>query len=87
MSGHSLKLQFCMFERSQVKHNSLDCHNFFGIYFPLIAKFTCSKLNTNSKIFLHVQSIQTSRVDNPCFFKCLSFHQMCTIPFENWGGF
>jgi hypothetical protein len=28
-SGHSLKLHFCMFERSQVKHNSLDCHNVF----------------------------------------------------------
>jgi hypothetical protein len=27
VSGHSLKLHFCMFERSQVKHNSLDCHN------------------------------------------------------------
>jgi hypothetical protein len=24
--GHSLKLQFCMFERSQGKHNSVDCH-------------------------------------------------------------
>jgi hypothetical protein len=29
MSGHSLKLHFCMFERSQVKHNNLDCHNVF----------------------------------------------------------
>jgi hypothetical protein len=26
VSGHSLKLYFCMFERSQGKHNSLDCH-------------------------------------------------------------
>jgi hypothetical protein len=29
MSAHSLKLHFCMFEKSHVKHNSLDCHNFF----------------------------------------------------------
>jgi hypothetical protein len=29
MSGHFFKLHFCMFERSQEKHNSLDCHNFF----------------------------------------------------------
>jgi hypothetical protein len=28
VSGHSLKLHFCMFEKSQLKHNSLDCHNF-----------------------------------------------------------
>jgi hypothetical protein len=25
---HSLKLHFCMFERSQVKHNNLDYHFF-----------------------------------------------------------
>jgi hypothetical protein len=29
MNGHSLKLHFCMFERSQVKHNSLDGHKVF----------------------------------------------------------
>jgi hypothetical protein len=27
--GHSLKLNFCMFEKSQVKHNNLDYHNCF----------------------------------------------------------
>jgi len=29
VNGHSLKLHFCMFEKSQGKHNGLDCHNFF----------------------------------------------------------
>jgi hypothetical protein len=29
VSGHSLKLHFCMFERSQVKQNNLNCHIFF----------------------------------------------------------
>jgi hypothetical protein len=33
VSQHSLKLQFYMFERLQGKHNSLDCHNLFGIIF------------------------------------------------------
>jgi hypothetical protein len=33
MSGHSLTLHFCMFEKSQVKHNNLDCHNVFGNIF------------------------------------------------------
>jgi hypothetical protein len=33
VSGHSLKVYFCMFERSQVKHNSLDGHKFFGNIF------------------------------------------------------
>jgi hypothetical protein len=27
VNGYSLKLHFCMFKRSQGKHNSLDCHN------------------------------------------------------------
>jgi len=29
VNGHYLKLHFCMFEKSQMKHNSLDCHNIF----------------------------------------------------------
>jgi hypothetical protein len=29
VSGHSLKLQFYILERSQVKHNNLDCYKFF----------------------------------------------------------
>jgi hypothetical protein len=33
MNGHSLKLYFCMFEKSQMKHNNLSCHKFFGIFF------------------------------------------------------
>jgi hypothetical protein len=33
VSGHSLKEHFCMFERSQRKHNNLDSHNSFGNIF------------------------------------------------------
>jgi hypothetical protein len=33
MSEHSLKLHFCMFEKSQWKHNSLDVIKVFGIFF------------------------------------------------------
>ncbi len=51
MNGHSFKLYSCMFERSQRKHNSLDCHNVFLKYFPLIVKFTCSRLDTNQFFF------------------------------------
>ncbi len=53
MSGHYLKLYFHMFERSQMKNNSLDYFIFLE-YFPLIANFTCSKFDTNQKIKLHV---------------------------------
>ncbi len=30
INGHSSKLHFFMFKISQGKHNTLDCHNFFG---------------------------------------------------------
>ncbi len=29
VSGHSLKLHFCMFEKSQGKHSILNCYNLF----------------------------------------------------------
>jgi hypothetical protein len=45
MSGHFLKLHFCMFERSQVKHNS------FLEYLSLIVKITWSKFDTNQNVF------------------------------------
>ncbi len=38
LNGHFFKLHFCMFERSKTKHNSLDCHNFLGI-FSITCKF------------------------------------------------
>jgi hypothetical protein len=49
VTGHFLNLQFCMFEKSQKKHNNLDCN--VGEYFPLIENFTCSKFDTNQKYF------------------------------------
>ncbi len=33
VNGHSLKLHFCIFERSQVKHNNLDYNKFFEVFF------------------------------------------------------
>jgi hypothetical protein len=84
VSGHSLKLHFSMFERSQGKHNSLDCHKRI---WNINCKFYMFKVLHKSKMFLHVQSTQTSRIDNPCFFQMFFFYQMCTIPFENWKGF
>jgi hypothetical protein len=85
VSGHSLKLHVCMFEKSQGKHNSLDCH-FFGEYFSLTAKFTCSKLNTKQKCFYMFKSLKPQKW---IFFfpNVFFFYQMCTIFFENWKGF
>jgi len=44
VNGHSLKLHFCIFERSQVKHKSLDCYKFL-------------KNNFHQLQSLHVQSL------------------------------
>ncbi len=72
MSEHSLKLHFCMFEKSQWKHNNLDVIKVFGIFF-INCKVYIFKAWHKSKMFLHVQSIQTLRVDNPCFFQMSVF--------------
>jgi len=41
--GHSLKLQLCIFEKSHVKHNNLDCH-FFGEINSIIPKVSMFKI-------------------------------------------
>ncbi len=50
VSGHSLKLHFCMFEKSQAKHNSLDFHVFLE-YFPLIANLHAQSLTQIKNVF------------------------------------
>ncbi len=45
---------------------------FWGEYFSLIANYML-KVWHKSKMFFHVQCTQTSKVDNPCFFKCRKF--------------
>jgi hypothetical protein len=76
VSGHFWKLHFCLFEKSQGKHNSLDHHKKNLIFF-INCKVTCSKLNTNKKCCLHVQSIQTSKLNNFYFFQTFFFSNKC----------
>ncbi len=64
VNGHSLKLHFFI-ERSQVKLNSLDFHS----YFPLIGKFTCSKLDTNKKCFYLFKAFKLQEWTIFVFFK------------------
>jgi hypothetical protein len=79
VSGHSLKLHLCMFEKSQGNHNNLDYHIFFLEYFLLIAKFTCSKLDTNQFFFVcskhsNFENGQFVFFSNVLFFtKCAPF--------------
>jgi hypothetical protein len=65
VSWHSLKLHICMFEISKVKHNSFNCNILFG-YFSSIASLQVQSL-TQIKNVLHVQSIQTSKMDSSLF--------------------
>jgi hypothetical protein len=80
VSGHSLKIAFCMFKRSQGKHNSSDCHKSFWNIFHLIAKFICSKLTQINFCFSYskhsnLQSGQTLYIFQMSFFpnKCTPF--------------
>jgi hypothetical protein len=57
-----------MFEKSQMKHNSLNCHNFLE-YFSVIAYLHAQSLTQIKKKKLHVQNTQTLKMDNPCFFQ------------------
>jgi hypothetical protein len=67
VSGHSLKLYFCLFEKSQGKHNNLECQKKIGI-FSIDCKVYMLKALHKPKVFLHVQSTQTLKMNNPCFF-------------------
>jgi hypothetical protein len=69
VNGQSLKLHFYMFERSKVKYNSLDCQKKNLEYFPLIAKFTCSKFDTNKKCFCMFKALKPQKWTIFIFFK------------------
>ncbi len=62
VSGHSLKLHICMFEISKVKHNSFNCNIFHRLQSLQVQSLT------QIKNVLHVQSIQTSKMDSSFFF-------------------
>jgi len=84
VSGHSLKLHFYMFERSQAKNNNLDCHNFLE-YILLIANFTCSKLDTNQKCFCMFKAFKPRKWIVPIFFKRPFFSTKCAPFFLKVG--
>jgi hypothetical protein len=82
MSRHSLKLNFCMFERSQVKHNNLDCQKKIGIFFINYKDYmlkswhkskkinSCSKhSNLENGLFLFFSNILYSTQYAPFFLK------------------
>jgi hypothetical protein len=51
MSGHSLKLHFCMFEKSQGKYNSLNCHIYFWNIFHQLESLHAQSLRQIKNVF------------------------------------
>ncbi len=62
---------------------------FFAIFSISYKVYMLKTWHKSKKIKLHVQSIQTSKVDHFLFFSnVLFFYQIYkSIPFENWKGF
>jgi len=85
MSGPSLKLFICL------KYHKWSIIVYIVIifweYFSIIAKFTCSKFDTNKKCFCMFKSFKPQKWIVSVFFKCVFFYQMCTILFEKWKEF
>ncbi len=84
MSGHSSKLNFCMFERSQGKHNNLEWHNFLE-YFSLIEKFTCSKFNTNHFFFFTYSKHSNLKSGQSLFFSNMHIWLKSAFDLEYYG--
>jgi hypothetical protein len=80
MSGHFLKLHFCIFEKSQGKHNNLDYYYYLE-YFSLIAKFRCSKFDRNN-FFCMFKALKHQEWIIIFFSNVPFFYKMCTIPFK-----
>jgi hypothetical protein len=67
--GHSLKLHFCMFGKSQGKFIIIWIVIILLKYFPLITKFTCSKFDTNQKCFCRFKTFKLQEWTILIFFK------------------
>ncbi len=68
VSGHFLKLHFYMFERSQGKHKSLDCHKVFWNIFHLLKIVYAHNLTKKIKIYMF-KAHKPQKWIVPVFFK------------------
>ncbi len=81
MSGHSLKLHFCMFERSQGKHNSLDCHKYFWNIFHQLQGLHVQSLTQIKNVFACSKHSNLENGQSLFFFKHHFFPTKCA-PFS-----
>jgi hypothetical protein len=80
VSGHFLKLHFCMFEKSQGKHNSLNCDKFFRIFF-INCKVYMFKASHKFNFFYMFKTVKAQEWTIFVFFKRLFFPTKCA-PFH-----
>ncbi len=69
VSGYSLKQYFCMFERSQGKHNSLDCHKCFWNIFHWLQSLCAQSLTQIKNVFTCSKHSNIESGSNLIFFK------------------
>jgi len=69
VNGHFLKLHFCMFEKSFEWNIIIWIIIFFLEYFSSIAKFKCSKFDTNKKWFCMFKTVKLQEWTILIFFK------------------
>jgi hypothetical protein len=79
MNEHSFKLHFCMFKRSQVKYNSLDCPNCFWNIFRQLQSLHIQSLTKIKNVFA---CSKHSNLENgqSLFFPNVYFSTKC-VPF------
>jgi 2-iminoacetate synthase ThiH len=78
VSGHSLKLHFCMFEKSQGRHNSLDCHKKFKNIFHQLENLHAQRL---TQIIFSFAFSKHLNLNNGDFFFQMYFSFIKCAPF------
>ncbi len=73
MSEHYLKLHFCMFKKSQRKHNSLNFYIYFGIFSIKLQSLHVQNLTKNQNLFYMFKTLKLQKWTILVFFKCLYF--------------
>jgi hypothetical protein len=77
MSGHSLKLHFCMFERLEGKHNSLDCHKCFWNIFHQLQSLHVQSLTQIKECFCMFKALKPREKTILVFFQTSFFSTKC----------
>jgi hypothetical protein len=83
VNGHTLKSYFCMFEKSQRKHNNLDCHNVFWNILHYLQSLHVQNLTQIKFFFTYSKHSNLENEQSLFFSNVFFFYQMCNFFFEN----